>query len=367
MEERMTLRAIAERVGGRPVGDGDRVVSGVASPTNGREGDIVCLWNLEGTASTAGENRLAGPGEGVLYLADAEFFARNPGCEGVSTDDPKRAFPLLLSLFAGPRRSSFGSSGVHPSAVVSDEADVHPTAWVGPLCVVEAGTSVGEGAFLQGRVYVGRGCSIGPGSVLEAGAVLFERVRIGSRCVIHGNSVLGSDGFGVPIAPDGCRPERVPQLGGVVLGDDVEVGACTTIDRGTLDDTVVGSGTKIDNHVHIAHNVRVGENCIIVAMTGLAGSAVLEDGVVMAARSGVKEHVRVGRGAIVAAQGGVIGDVPPGEVVSGFPARPHRENFRVQAAMQRLPELLSRVKRLEKELDAFRAREVDGRPEGADE
>ena len=228
MKERMTLRAIAERLGGRPVGDGDRVVSGVASPTNGREGDIVCLWNSEGTASTAGENILVGPGEGVLYLADAEFFARNPGCEGVSTDDPKRAFPLLLSLFAGPRRSSFGSSGVHPSAVVSDEADVHPTAWVGPLCVVEAGSSVGEGAFLQGRVYVGRGCSIGPGSVLEAGAVLFERVRIGSRCLVHGNSVLGSDGFGCRWRRTGAAGEGAParrrragRRGGWRLHDDM--------------------------------------------------------------------------------------------------------------------------------------------------
>ena len=344
MKEQFSLREIATAVGGMTVGDEASAVIGVASPENGRNGEIVCLWE---TKKYGAVNE---PRKGVYYLAAEGFFARNRGCEGVVVDDPKRVFPILLSLFASPPQSSFGSSGVHPAAVISEQATVAPSAWVGPGCVVERGTTVGEGAFLYGGVFVGKDCVVGAGTVIEPGAVLLDRVLTGRRCVIHSNVVLGCDGFGVPMTPGGGRLESVPQLGGVVLGDEVEVGACTTIDRGTLDDTVVGSGTKIDNHVHIAHNSKIGENCIIVAMTGIAGSVILEDGVVMAARSGVKEHVRIGKGAIVAAQGGVVKDVPPGEVVSGYPARPHMENYRVQAAQQRVPELLSRVKDLEKRL-----------------
>jgi len=194
---------------------------------------------------------------------------------------------------------------------------------------------------------------VGAETTVEPGAVLFENVRTGCRCLIHSNAVLGCDGFGFSPSEGEVPPEKIPQIGGVVLGDDVELGVCSTVDRGTLDDTVIGNGTKVDNHVHIAHNVRIGRNCILVAMTGIAGSAVLEDNVIMAAGSGVKEHTRIGKGATVAAKGGAIKDVPPGEVVSGFPARPHRENFRVQAALQRLPETLSRVKKLEQRLDAL--------------
>ncbi|MDI9370993.1 MAG: UDP-3-O-(3-hydroxymyristoyl)glucosamine N-acyltransferase [Synergistaceae bacterium] len=362
MKDKLTLRAVASAVGGSPVGEGTRVVAGVASPDNASKGEIVCLWGSPGAGGKKRDSAQE-PKKGVLYLADEEFFALNVGCEGVVVEDPKRAFSLLLSLFERPPRSAFGSSGVHPTSSVAEDARVHPSAWVGPGCVVEGGAVVGKGAFLHGRVFVGEDCVVGPGTVIEPGAVLLARVRTGVRCLIHCNAAIGCDGFGVPMTPDGGRPEKVPQLGGVVLGDEVEVGACTTIDRGTLDDTVIGSGTKIDNQVQIGHNAVIGENCIIVAQTGISGSAVLEDGVVMAARSGVKEHACVGKGAIVAAQGGVIKDVPPGEIVSGFPARPHRENFRLQAALQRVPDLLSRVKELEKRLKEPESAEGTGKGE----
>ncbi len=356
MNEGWTLRTLAERVGGMHIGDGAHGVRGVASPTKGREGMIVCLWDAGETSARRNGALMTDTGtmrDGVFFLSSPDFFARHPDAMGVAVENPKNVFPLLLSLFARTPRGTYATSGIHSSAVVSGEAVIAPSARIGPLCIVEAGAVVEEGAYLYGKAFVGAGCTVGAESVLEPGVVLFENVRIGRRCLIHSNAIIGCDGFGVAPSTDGTAPRKIPQLGGVVLGDDVEVVACTTIDRGTLDDTEVGSGTKIDNHVHIAHNVQIGANCVIVAMTGIAGSAVLEDAVIMAAGSGVKEHTRIGKGATVAAKGGAIKDVPPGEVVSGFPARPHRENFRVQAALQRLPEMISRVKELEKRLESI--------------
>ena len=358
MEGVWTLQSLAERVEGRVIGDAALLVEGVASPSKARRGEIVCLWNAFDTASGQKTDspepspETVNSSEGVLFLAAPEFFARHADASGVAVEHPKKVFPLVLALFSRALRSG-AQCGIHPTAVVSPKASVAPSAWIGPLCIIEEGAVIEERAFLHGRVFIGRDCCVGAETTVEPGAVLFESVRTGRRCLIHSNAVLGCDGFGITPSEGKAMPEKIPQIGGVVLGDDVELGVCSTVDRGTLDDTVIANGTKVDNHVHIAHNVRIGRNCILVAMTGIAGSAVLEDNVIMAAGSGVKEHTRIGKGATVAAKGGAIKDVPPGEVVSGFPARPHRENFRVQAALQRLPETLSRVKKLEKRLDAL--------------
>ncbi len=332
--ERILLGDIARKLGGAVVGDSAAEVTRPASPTGARAGDICAVWEVRDFEKIR---------VGVHVLASPDAFASRPELTGISVDDPRAAFPALLSLFQPVRKGR----GVHPSAVISPLAALSPDAWIGPLCVVEDGAVIGEGVRLRANVFVGEGCVLGAGTVVEPGAVLLEKVRTGQNCLIHGGAVLGSDGFGILPAGEVSGPVKIPQLGGVVLGDEVEIGACTTVDRGTLDDTVVGDFTKVDDHVHIAHNTVIGKNCIVVAMTGIAGSAVLEDNVIMAARSGVKDHTRIGRGATVAANAGAIKDVPPGAVVSGFPARDHRENFRVQAAQQRLPELLLRVRKLE--------------------
>lgn len=332
---KLTLGEIALKLGGKVQGDPSAGVAAPASPGKGTEGSICAVWEAADFSALK---------PGVYVLASEEAFAARPGLEGISVDDPRASFPELLALYVPVKELK----GVHPAAVVSPRAFVSPEAWVGPFCVVEAGAVIEAGVQLRANVFVGEECRLGEGTTVEPGAVLLERVRTGKKCLIHSGAFLGCDGFGI-LPPEGARPPvKIPQLGGVLLGDEVEIGACSTVDRGTLDDTVVGSRTKVDDHVHIAHNAQIGENCILVAMTGIAGSAVLEEGVIMAARSGVRDHARIGRGSTVAAYGGVVKDVPPGSVVSGFPARDHRENFRVQAAQQRLPELLQRVKNLER-------------------
>jgi UDP-3-O-[3-hydroxymyristoyl] glucosamine N-acyltransferase len=177
-----------------------------------------------------------------------------------------------------------------------------------------------------------------------------ERTRVGENCLLHAGCVLGCDGFGFLSSPEGIA--KIPQIGNVVVGNDVEIGAGTTIDRGTIGDTVIGSGTKIDNHVQIGHNVRIGRHCIICSMSGIAGSSVVEDGVTISAQVGVTDHIRIGKGATLGGRAGATNDVPPGAVVSGFPARPHKEARRAQILAVRLPELYERIKRLESLNDA---------------
>ncbi len=350
-EKTVTLEKIASAAGGKAIGPAESVVEGISSPEDIRPGRICALW-------TKGE--MPRVPEGAFILASPAFFDSFPGSRGVAVEDPRSSFPTLLSLFESKEKKA----GIHPSAVVDPDAEISPQAWIGPLSVVEDGAVVEEGVQLRGRVFIGRKCRVGAHSVIEPGAVLLESVRTGRNCLIHGGAVLGCDGFGILPGEDGMPPRKIPQLGGVLLGDGVEIGACSTVDRGTLDDTVVGSFTKVDDHVHIAHNVRIGRGCIVVAMTGIAGSAVLEDNVTMAARSGAADHVRIGRGATVAACGGATKDVLPGRVVSGFPARDHGSNFRIQAALRRLPELLNRVKRLEGKRDGLSEKEgfPDKRP-----
>jgi UDP-3-O-[3-hydroxymyristoyl] glucosamine N-acyltransferase len=211
-------------------------------------------------------------------------------------------------------------------AVVGDGAAIGDRAWVGEHCVVGAGVEIGEDSRLFPQV------------------TCYAGTRVGRRVLVHAGARLGSDGFGY-VYRDGAHA-KIPHVGRCLIDDDVEIGANTTIDRGSIDDTRVGAGTKIDNLVHLGHNVRLGRLCLVMAQAGLAGSARVEDGAIVAGQVGVAGHVTIGRGARIAAQAGVFGDVPPGESWSGYPARPHRESLRASAALLKLPALLRRIERL---------------------
>lgn len=252
------------------------------------------------------------------------------GAVPIITEQPYVAWARVAALFhpLPPLRP-----GVHPAAVVDPAAQVDPSAEIGPLAVVGAGAEIGPRCRIAPFAMIGEGVVLGPDCRIGAHASL-SHALVGMRVYVYPGARIGQEGFGFAISPDGFL--TVPQLGRVVLEDDVEVGANTTIDRGSLHDTVIGAGSRLDNLVQIGHNVRLGRGCVIVAQAGVSGSAVLDDHVVLAGQAGVAGHLRIGRGARIGAQAGVIADVPAGVEVVGSPAQPRRAFFREVAVLRRL-------------------------------
>jgi UDP-3-O-[3-hydroxymyristoyl] glucosamine N-acyltransferase len=337
----LTLGALAELLGARLIGDGSRPVRGVGALTEAAPDEITFLANpryrkdLE--ATRAAGVILAEPVEG---LQAAQLVVA----------DPYGAYARVMQrLFETAR----GAGGVSPDARVDPSARVGEGADIGPFVTVGPETVIGERATFHPGVHVGAGCTIGHDVTLHANVVVREGCRLGDRVTVHAGSVVGADGFGY--ATHGGVHHKIPHVGSVVVEDDVELGANVTIDRAVLGETVIGTGTKIDNLVQVGHNVRTGRGCLIVSQVGVSGSTVLGDYVVLGGQAGVAGHVRVGNQVRVGAKGGVTKDVADGQTVSGFPAAPHREQLKAQAAAARLPELRERLGRLER-----RVRELSG-------
>ncbi|HSU14363.1 UDP-3-O-(3-hydroxymyristoyl)glucosamine N-acyltransferase [Longimicrobium sp.] len=302
----------------------------------------------------------AGPGD-LSFVAEPRYFpyiaasqarallvargsdAPVEGRTVIRVDDPRRALARILAALHPEERPA---PGVHPTAVVGEGVEIDPTATVGAYAVIGDGSVIGARARISAHVVVGRGCRVDADALIHPHVTLYDGVSVGERSVIHSGARLGSDGFG--FVPEGGRLVKVPQVGGCRIEADVEVGANTTIDRGSIGDTVVGRGTKIDNLVQIGHNCRIGRSVVIVSQAGISGSTKVGDGAVLGGQSGFQGHIEVGAGARIGAQAGVTASVAPGETVSGYPARPHREALRVQAATFKLPELMRRVKELER-------------------
>jgi len=331
-----TLGQVAAAVDGRLAGDARLRLSGVRTLEDAGPGDLSWVSG-ERHAGAAGRSRA-----GAVLASSAAAAAGKPA---VLVDSPALALARWLELFAPAPR---------PRGGVARGARVHRTARIGRGASVAAGATVAAGARVGARTriaegsFVGEGAEIGADCLLHPNAVVRERCIVGDRCILHSGAVVGSDGFGY--VWDGKAHRKIPQIGIVRVGDDVEVGANTAIDRATLGETRIGRGTKIDNLVQIGHNVVVGEDAILCGQAGIAGSARLEDRVTLAGQVGVNDHVTVGRGAVATGQAGVTGSIPAGAVVSGMPAAPHRDFLKRAAIVARLPELARRLEEIGRRL-----------------
>lgn len=345
-----TAAELAEHLQGRVVGDPTLRLTGFAPAETAGPGDLT--W-----------------AETTDYLARAEAGAAGAVLVGtpapsrktlICVDKPRVAFARILPLFFP--EPAF-PPGIHPSAVVDPSAAIDPTAHVGPRCTVSSGACIGARSVLVAGVFVGPGARVGEDVRVFPNVVLYEQTVVGNRVRLHAGVVVGSDGFGYVFDQGAHR--KVPQVGHVVIEDDVEIGANSTVDRGALGTTVIGRGTKIDNLVQVAHNVVLGRHCILVAQVGIAGSARLGDYVTVAGQAGVIGHLKIGSRAVIAAQSGVTANMPDGQTWFGSPARPATQMKRQILAVERLPELARRVARLEAAL-AARTSPASAAPPGAD-
>lgn len=334
----LELGELAEKLGGRPVeGDPHFRVEGVATLEAGGPRALGFVRSRAFAAALAGSKIGA-----VIAPPDVDVGARPAIRSPAPSLDFARAAALLVSA---PRPAP----GVHPSAFVASTARVHPSASVGPRCVVGERSEVGAGSVLVASVSVGEDVRIGADCRLHAGVVIRERCRLGDRVVLQPGVVIGGDGFGYEFNERG-ESEKVPQLGDVVIEDDVEIGANSTVDRARLGSTLIGRGAKIDNLVMIAHNCVIGPHSLIVAQSGIAGGTVFGERVIAMAQSGFAGQLTIGAGSFVAARAGVIESLAPGSRVWGFPAQPERSWHRSMSWLSRLPELAKRVRALEKKL-----------------
>jgi len=339
---RKTLKEIAVFLDGEVVGDGSTVITGVAGIKEAAEGDITFLANpkysplIDTTRASA-----------IITSRDVVRVPKPI----IRTENPSLAFAKIISL-AAPNEPKH-PKGVHPSALIGKNVSLGKGVAIGPYAVIEDDVAIGDKSIIYSGCFIGHHTKIGNDTLVYPNVSIRERVNIGSRVIIHSGTVIGSDGFGF-VTINGMH-HKIPQIGTVEIGDEVEIGANVTIDRARFDKTVIGRGTKIDNLVQIAHNVVIGENSIIVAQAGISGSTIIGNNVTLAGQAGIVGHITIGDGAVVAAQGGVTKSVPPNTIVSGYPARQHDKARRINACVQNLPKLYKQVTELKKKIEKINA------------
>lgn len=332
----MKLHDIAARLGCRLDGDGDLDIRRVTGLEDAGPGDLTFFSNPRYTAALRQTTASA------VILGDA---AEAP-CAMLRSRQPYVDFARALELFADPWRPP---PGIHPLAHVADDATVAADASIGPFVAVGARARIGGRSIVHAHVTIGREAVIGEDCVIHARVSIRERVRLGDRVVVQDGAVIGSDGYGFARAADGTH-YKIPQNGGVVIEDDVEIGANTAIDRPAVGETRIGAGSKLDNLVQIAHGVKVGERVLLAGQVGIAGSTTIEDGVVLAGQVGVAGHITVGKGVMATAQTGIPNSVEAGAFVSGYPAIDNRDWLKSSAVFRKLPELRKAVADLARRL-----------------
>ncbi|MCU0770932.1 MAG: UDP-3-O-(3-hydroxymyristoyl)glucosamine N-acyltransferase [Verrucomicrobia bacterium] len=329
------MAEIASRLKGEVVGNASTEITGFSPADRSRPGDLTFAENdsyLQRAESSAAAAVLV---DRKSQVVSSKALLR--------VENVRVACAKVLPLFFPEKRFA---GGIHPTAVVADSARIDPTAYIGPGCVIGEEVRIGPGCVLEALDFVGDGCRLGHDVRLFPQVTLYSRTEVGNRVRLHAGTVVGSDGFGY--VEEGRSHLKVPQIGQVIIRDDVELGALVAVDRGALGPTVIGEGTKVDNLVQIAHNVGIGSNCMIVAQTGIAGSTKIGDDVTLGGQSGVSGHLRLGNRVAVGARSGVMRNLRDGECVLGTPAVPDRQAKRQIIATQHLPDLARRIQELER-------------------
>lgn len=343
---RKTLKEIAEFLDGELIGDAEVTISGISGIKEAKPGDITFLANskylplIDKTQASA-----------IITSREIKSAAKPI----IRTENPSLAFAKAVSLLA-PAQAKH-PKGIHSSAILGKGVSLGKNAAIGPYAVIEDDASIGDEAIIYAGCFIGHHTKIGANSLIYANVSIRENITVGERVIIHSGTVIGSDGFGFATI-EGLH-QKIPQIGTVEIGDDVEIGANVTIDRARFDKTIIGSGTKIDNLVQIAHNVVIGENSIIVAQVGISGSTTIGKNVILAGQVGVVGHINIGDNAVVMAQSGVSKSIPAGTMAWGYPAKPADTAKRVNACVQNLPRLYETIAELKKKIEELEGRVRD--------
>jgi UDP-3-O-[3-hydroxymyristoyl] glucosamine N-acyltransferase len=328
------LKEIASLISGEISGNADTVIKNAAEPENSQTGDITFAVDEKALAMFERSKASA-----AIIPRTLNKFPSKPH---IKVNDVRFAMAKTLALFD---RRKPPSKGIRKSAIVSKTAKIGSGCSIMDNVFIGDGVSIGDKAIIYPGCYIGENCKIGHKTTLFPNVVLYEDTIVGDRCILHGGVILGTDGFG--FAPIDGKYEKIPQIGNVVIEDDVEIGANSCVSRATMGSTVIKRGTKIDNLVHIAHNCKIGEDCAITALVAVAGSSELKDHVSIAGMAGVVDHVTIGENTVVMAKAGVTKDMPANSVISGFPAQDHQKELEQLAAVKRLPAVIKRISEIE--------------------
>ncbi|MBA2123640.1 UDP-3-O-(3-hydroxymyristoyl)glucosamine N-acyltransferase [bacterium Unc6] len=334
-----TVKEIAEIIEGEVIGDDSIEIAGASGIKEAQPGDVTFIANLK-YAPLMQQTRAS------AIIVSGELKNYSGAKTLIVTENPSLAFAKFVSLLA-PNKI-VRPKGISSQSIIGKNVKLGKNVAIQPFVVIEDSVQIGDGTVIYAGVYIGHHTELGNDVLIYPNVSIRERTSIGSRVVIHSGSVIGSDGFG--FATVRGVHHRIPQIGTVVIEDDVEIGSNVTIDRARFDRTFIGKGTKIDNLVQIAHNVYIGANSVIVAQTGISGSVEIGSNVTLAGQSGVIGHIKIGNNVVVAAKSGVTKSISDNMCVSGFPARPHNEEKRLKASIQRLPKLYNKISELEKKI-----------------
>ena len=344
----ITLGELATRINGKIAGNPNKKISGVAPIENANESEISFLFDARY------QKFLSKSQAGAFLLSEQFEDATEPA---IVVSNPEEAYVELLSIFS---EDNAISAGVHPSAIVGENCEIAKSVAIAGNVVICDNVAIGKNTIIEPNVTIGKNISIENDCRISSSVVIYERVTIGNRVRIHAGTVIGSDGFGFRNINGEIR--KVQHLGDVQIGDDVEIGANTTIDRGTVGSTIIGDGCKLDNLIQIAHNVQLGKNCMLAAQVGIAGSTKLGNSVIMGGKSGIAGHLDIGNKVMIATKAGVTHSISDNQFVSGFPAREHTKSKRIDAIISRLPKMITdlremrkRIEELEKEMHASKS------------